>query len=168
MNGELAQLVALAVRGTAWLASEREPPPTFAGNSAFQFVHSLQFTWPGGGFRRPSLAITPDGWLKQFRDRGGRLLLVARRPTHPPANVPSYQLAGFANGGEWFLHGDGKGGGEAWSARWSVDPDISLGRKPRPADQRIWDIEYRGERAPSPNTWPVAVEAIQARLLEKV
>jgi hypothetical protein len=164
VNGELAQMVALAVHGSAWLGSGSGNPPTFAGNSAFQFVRSLEFSWVGSRDHGPSSAKGTAGWLEQLRGRGGRQLLVWRRPIHPPAGAPSYQLAGFANGGEWALHGKMAAGGEAWSARWLVDPEISLGRKPAPADQRIWDVHYEGEAASIADGSYVSLSVTQARL----
>ena len=144
MNGELAQLVALAVHGSAWLSRGTGDPPTFAGSSTFLFVRSVTFDWRGSGDRRSNRADRPADWLRQFQGRGGRLLLVTRQRPLTAAGVASYNLAGFANGGSWALYGVAGGGGELWTARWSVDPEISSGRKPRPADNRIWDIGYEG------------------------
>jgi hypothetical protein len=69
MNGEIAQLVALAVHGSAWLASGTGDPPTFADNSAFQFVRSLEFRWTGSPEHGPSHAHGTVDWLEQLRTR---------------------------------------------------------------------------------------------------
>jgi len=50
VNGELAQIICLATRGSTWLAdaSRAAPPALDRDNSTFQYVGSLQFRFRDG------------------------------------------------------------------------------------------------------------------------
>ena len=147
MNGELAQTMALAAHGSAWLARQDDAPPPALDttNTTFRYVREITFTGPP-----PAAAVREGvgGWLEALRDRRvERVWLVlheARRGI-----VPEHNAVAFAGGGTWALVATGAGGDdEAWQPSWQ------LGDQHAP-DQRIWDMRLEGTRLADRATPPM-------------
>jgi hypothetical protein len=140
MNGELAQIVCLATYGTKWLSNSADTdPPDLSGNSTFKFVNSMEFTNASG-----RTVSGPSAWLRDVRSRGYRRLWLAVPEVVPvrarwPYLEPHLEV-GFANGGHWYVLATGARQTEEWGATWSVI-------EPRPSDNRIWKVSYKGTLA---------------------
>jgi hypothetical protein len=130
VNGEFAQLVALATHGSAWLAGITPGPAQRLDttNSTFQYVRGVRFERRSGfGFRRP-VASDVGTWLEDARAREiDRFWLVIA------------QADGKTPPGRWLLVGTSPRGPEAWHATW-------LAYAPNAPDGRKWDVEYLTER----------------------
>ena len=143
MNGELAQAIALATHGSAWLRDptrSRPPPELDRTNTTFQFVRSVSFVekrrW------RTSRQTTVASWLGELAAQGvERLWLDIPAPgAHRVGGlaVEAHQLMAFSGAGTWQL----LGGERRWRPVWELgDPEA--------ADQRIWDVRYEGVGASS-------------------
>ena len=173
MNGELAQAIALATHGTAWLRdpAARLPAALAMDSSTFQYLRSVEFTleerrWLGP---RRLRATMPDvaTWLERLRGNGiERLWLVIpavrghRLGSHV---IDAHMLAGFAGGAEWLLQGTGRSN-ELWSAAWEVGA-------PQAEDNRIWDVRYHGvvkARGRPPTEPPIeaAADSLRSALID--
>jgi hypothetical protein len=140
VNGELAQTMALAAHGSAWLLRDdaSTPPDLLTSNSTFQYVHQVTFVDPA----EPDRVV--DGvvpWLAGRRERHvERLWLVLHEAGR--GIVPEHNAVAFAGGGTWALlatSAAGDAGAEAWKPRWHLDDRNA-------PDHRIWDIELQGAR----------------------
>lgn len=127
MNGELAQLIAVAAHGSAWLAGRtgEEPPDLEGGNSTFEYVHSVRFELPGRLLRAPTVSSSVADWLLAARQRGAGRLWLATPSGQPQAIVASST----------------KGPIESWTSTWVVGDEDA-------PEHRIWDVTYRGQRDP--------------------
>ena len=144
MHGELAQVIALAAHGSAWLAGlTGGPPPRLENsNSTFQYVRRVRFELRRSSLRAVTGASDVGAWLEEAREREiDRIWLSIPEPGVATSahDVPERMLVAFAGAGEWFLVGTSRDEQrELWRASWAV------GDKDAP-DQRIWDVEYRGD-----------------------
>jgi hypothetical protein len=141
MNGPIAQLVALALHGNAFL-SGISSAQFLSQNSTAQFCESIRFvrvekSWLG--LSKPQevqIADSPDAWFTYLRREHAEQLSV-RWQTGTNPEVPDRMLAGFVGGGgTWMLvvrFADGRC--ERWLARWDI------GDKDR-NDRKIWRVTY--------------------------
>jgi hypothetical protein len=136
VNGELAQTMAIAAHGTAWLADRAgAPPPDLdATNSTFRFVRSV--TWSIG--RRDGRGVA--SWLLDLREQGVDHLWVVIDDDASRGIVPIHNAVAFAGGGTWGMRATGRAGAEVWSPSWE------LGDREDP-EQRIWDVHLVGARS---------------------
>jgi hypothetical protein len=152
VHGELAQLIAVAAHGSAWLAGRTgdAPPELEHANSTFQYVRSVRFELPGRLLRAPTVSSSVAEWLVEVRRRDvDRLSLSIRSGRLPDRNT----LAFAGTIPAVVVASSPKGPVEQWSATWSVgDQDAP--------DRRIWDVAYRGER--DPKTVLAASNVVQA------
>jgi hypothetical protein len=145
VHGELAQVIALAAHGSAWLSgiTTGPPPPLENGNSTFQYVRRVRFELRRSSFRPATSASDVGGWLEGAREREiDRYWLSIPEPgaaTTDGHEVPDRMLVAFAGAGRWFLVGTSREQSrELWRASWAVGDEEA-------PDQRIWNVEYRGE-----------------------
>ena len=80
MNGELAQVVALAAQGSVWLARGGDAPVTATSAPAFTFVGSLGFAGPGADAPVNAFVCSlgvesVDAMLKKALDHGATIAL---------------------------------------------------------------------------------------------
>jgi hypothetical protein len=139
VNGELAQLIATAAHGSAWLAgrSGAAAPSLEQANSTFQYVRHVQFELERSLGRKPVVQTDVAGWLAEARRRGvTRLWLAVARGSELFDRNP----IGFAGAATWFAVATVNDRPiEVWRAGWTVgDPEAP--------DRRIWDVTYRGRR----------------------
>jgi hypothetical protein len=142
VNGELAQTMALAAHGSAWLArADGTPPPDLlASNSSFRYVRAVSFTGPAEGAAGDSVVA----WLDGLRGRGAQRVWVALGEGGRGI-VPEHNAVAFAGGGTWWLLATGSGQDEAWQPSWT------LGDRDAP-DHKIWDIDLQGSALGAPAT----------------
>jgi hypothetical protein len=145
VHGELAQVIALAAHGSAWLRGiTAGPPPRLeSGNSTFQYVRRVRFEFRRASFWPVTSASDVGGWLDGAREREiDRFWLSIPEPgavTTDGHEVPDRMVVAFAGAGPWFLVGTSRDQSrELWRASWTVGDEDA-------PDQRIWDVEYRGE-----------------------
>jgi hypothetical protein len=139
VNGQLANVIALALHGSAWLADPTADVPDLErSNSTFQYVRRTRFELPPSRWRRRSASVGSREWLSSLRANGTtRLWLVI--PEATPGPVEPHHAAGFSNGGRWGLLATG-GRPTSWFPDWDVH-DLHA------ADNRIWDVRFVGSRA---------------------
>jgi hypothetical protein len=158
VNGELAQVIALAAHGTSWLRRPSVPPPALdANNSTFQYVGRVDFHPIGPATADEGRSPSPVGrWLQLLREAGvDRLwLMIPEAQTMSAGGRPVDEqfLAGFANAGRWSLLAieEGKtrlwrtkeGRTRLWHATWEVGD-----RSDR--DKRIWLVRYEPLEVPA-------------------
>ena len=145
MHGELAQVIALAAHGSAWLSGiTAGPPPRLEnGNSTFQYVRRVRFEFRRSSFGPATSTSDVGGWLEGARERGiDRCWLSIPEPgvvTTDGHEIQDRMLVAFARAGRWFLVGSSRDESrELWRASWAVGDEEA-------SDHRIWDVEYRGE-----------------------
>jgi hypothetical protein len=126
VHGELAQAIAIAAHGSAWLAGRLgQGAPDLETGSTFQYVRAIRFELAGSILRKAIVAGSVEEWLAAARQRGVERLWLA--------------MAG-ASERPWFLIASAKGRpAETWHGTWTV------GASEDP-DHRIWDVAYRGRR----------------------
>jgi len=157
VNGPIAQLVALALHGSGYLAGV--PSADFLGhNSTSQFCESIRFVRvekPWFGLAKPTevpVADSPDAWLAYLKKQSAVNLSVRWQAGDDP-KAPDRMLAGFVGGGgTWCLvirFADGHY--ERWLARWDI------GDKAR-KDQKIWRVTYGCVQ--TNNQAPAAAESV--------
>jgi hypothetical protein len=141
VNGELAQLVALATYGNAWFAgSPDQPAPDLEhGNSTFQHVARVLFRFhaaKAGPDARPSVAE----WLALSRERGTtRLSLHIPVPTTGSGaridRLPDRIASGLSGGVHWGLVAESGAAARAWLPTWAFlgDPELAGG---------TWEVTY--------------------------
>jgi hypothetical protein len=160
VNGELANVIALALHGSAWLAEPSVTAPNLdQQNSTFRYVSRAQFESPQSRWRHTDLVSSSQSWLASLaRDRVTRLWLVIPEAIRGP--LEPHVAAGFSNGGRWGLLATGKRS-SVWIPRWEiVDGNAS--------DNRIWSVRFIGSEvkaptAPSrPQTGPALTSLITA------
>jgi hypothetical protein len=146
MHGELAQVIALAAHGSAWLAglTGGRAPRLDSGNSTFQYVRRVRFELNEPRLGQPAIATDVAGWLDGARDRGiERFWLYIPEPGDVGTDgqrAPERMLVGFVGPGRSFLLGTSKERpAEIWRGSWDVGNENDPNR-------RIWHVDYRGER----------------------
>jgi hypothetical protein len=139
MNGEIAQIVALACHGNASLQGD-QLPKFFPGNSTFRFCDRVTFVETSkrllGGPEVNMIAQTPEEWFALLRSGGARGIRLARAPQDGLQFADRMSSAFIGGGGTWSMQvllRDGRS--ESWTARWDVwDRDAP--------EQRIWRVTY--------------------------
>lgn len=163
MNGELANVIALALHGSAWLARPSAPTPDLErSNSTFQYVGRLQFEPPERRWRGPEPIRSTAAWLSWLRKSGAtRIWLAVPATTH--GALPPHVASAFANGGQWGLHTTGRRA-SVWVPTWEVGDRNA-------ADKRIWSVRFAGSKvdssaAPSRPAIGATAEALKTALVE--
>jgi len=130
MNGELAQLAALAAHGNAHLAGETVAE-LFPGNSTFRYVNGVRF--------RHENDETTDclSWWGRLRDGAvTRLGLVRVRPKRRFPGILEHEAVAFAGGlSAGILTYSGVDSRDLWRPHWEVT-------EPNHPDRSIWAIDY--------------------------
>jgi hypothetical protein len=139
VNGELAQLIAIAAHGSAWLAGRTgdAPPALEQTNSTFHYVRQVQFELERSLLRKRVVQLDVAGWLAEARRRGVSRLWLAV----PGASVLSDgNLMRTPETQTWVAVATANDRPiEVWRPEWTVgDSDDP--------DRRIWDVTYRGRR----------------------
>ncbi len=148
MDGEVAQLAALAISANYRLAHPEDPMPWFAGQRAFASCGQIGFrATTRGRFGKPKhvpVADTPSRWLDLLCASGVERVLVTctRQDAAGPdeETLPDRLSAGFAGGGSlWTMATQSSDGGVlCWQAGWRA-------AFPGAEDGRIWKAEYFAE-----------------------
>ena len=135
MNGELAQLIALAAHGSVWLQDSRGPAPELMdGNSTFQYVGNVEFDMGRTRLLRRSrvLSLVSD-WFDALRLAGvTRLWLVCPLSPESPEH---FEAPSFANEARSSLLAIGGKRDRLWRAHWTV-PD------PQAPDSTFWTVRF--------------------------
>jgi len=145
MSGSLAQIVALAAYGNAWLRTDGDPPELYPGHSAFQHVRKLEFARPRtwGPFHSQGRWTSTGAWYADLRRRGVRAFrLVPWAGQHP--DLPDHIAVAFAGGAPCALAVVCERAEEWWAAGWRHE-------------QGAWSVAYHCEAAPyaSGASWPL-------------
>ena len=140
VHGELAQLIALAAHGSAWLAGRTGalPPDLEGTNSTFRFVRQIRFELEGSLVHKPVVATDVASWLEVARHRGVTRLWLA---IPDGAGVGDRRLIAFVGTAAWFLVATEKDRpSEVWRPIWT----LAEGDGP---ERSTWAVEYRGRRS---------------------
>jgi hypothetical protein len=145
MHGELAQLVALAAHGSAFLArtAGSEPPELFPTSSVFKFTNSVEFQRRARRFGvfpvDASVIRSCAPWFADLRSRGAATLRLSRSDeTLRNRLLAPYIEGGFSGGLDVSVVAGFPGGRrERWSGRWAVTAPLD-------PEQRIWHAEFHG------------------------
>ncbi len=159
MDGRLAQLIALASHGNAYLGG-REIPRLW-GNSTCCYCVRVEFTawrrrWRVFGKRSERcVAPTPGDWFRRLRAQRARRLRIWHTPGQGP--FPDRVTAGFLDGGgTWSLEAElPDGDRRAWVPTWRLV-------NPNAADQRMWSVTYREITSQVPDRSSVRLSVEQA------
>jgi len=160
MNGELAQLIAIAAHGNAALLAPDSPAGLWTGNSTLRYVNRLSFVRsPAPAGSTGPIALDIASWWCELRQRGLRRLTVVRTgQAIPGRNLPEYLDAAFAGGVHaGLLATFDRGADETWTARWEVT-------EPQHPNQAIWSVTYHGATVTGPGAVPPSTPLHQAVL----
>jgi hypothetical protein len=151
MSGSLAQIVALAAYGNAWLRTDEAPPELYPGHSVFRHVSKVEFARgrARGLFRREARWNSTAGWYTDLRARGATAFHLEPWPRQHP-ELPDHVAVAFAGGAPAALGVVCDGTCEWWAAEWRFE---------RPA----WSVRYRC--ATFAGLAPTAVSLEEAGLL---
>lgn len=137
MQGHIAQVVALAIYGNAFLKGGNVTS-LWPSGSAFTFCRSVSFVALAGQGKDPEeipYAQDPLQWLSKLRSEG----VVGLRLHHLAGNDPRISdrmSVGFVGGGgRWLIEAVKPAVSDAWEARWQV------GDQEDP-ERRIWLVTY--------------------------
>lgn len=150
MDGEVAQLAALAISANHRIANPGDPMPWFAGQRAFDRCGRIGFHAARkrrfGRETRVPLAGTPEEWLDRLEASSVcRVVLSFTRQDDEiimGETLPDRIAAGFAGGGSlWTMSTESVDGGAlSWRPGWRVE-------FPKADDGRIWSVDYLAEPA---------------------
>lgn len=99
VNGQLANVIALALHGSAWLDSPSgDAPDLDHSNSTFQYVRWSRFEAASRRWRQPGAFTSSRAWLSAMRDSCTRRLWLVI-PEATPGPLEPNLVAGFSNGG---------------------------------------------------------------------
>lgn len=154
MDGEVAQLAALAISANHRIAAPDDPMGWFADHRAFSSCGSVEFHAARkprfGKARRVPVAATPSEWLDRLQASGIERVVLGfeRQDSNPEEDetLPDRIMAGFAGGGSlWSMTTESADGGALlWRPGWRA-----AFREAK--DGRIWAVEYTAEpSAPAP------------------
>ncbi len=175
MDGEVAQLAALAISANHRLANPEDPMPWFAGQRAFASCGQIGFRAAVKGrfgrLRHVPVADTPSSWLALLQEAGVERVSISctrqdGRSAPDEEVLPDRLMAGLAGGGSlWTMATQAADGGAlCWQAGWRA---VFPGAR----DGRIWRAEYLAEPClPTPGGADVeaAGRALSAALDEAV
>jgi hypothetical protein len=142
VQGTIAQLLALAIHGNAFLCG-RDIAGFYPGNTAFRFCEFVRFvklSRDGSKWIEEPYAPNPMEWLSCLQTDGAQSVRVIHVPTDT-AQLGEHAISdrmsvGFiGGGGRWLLEVSKKSGCEYWEANWNV------GDKDR-EDKLIWQVSY--------------------------
>ncbi len=149
MDGEVAQLAALAISANYRLANPGDPMPWFAGQRAFASCGQIGFRAAVKGrfgkLKHVPVADTPQSWLALLQEAQVERVVVSctrlDQDDDPTDEVlPDRLMAGFAGGGSlWTMATHAADGGVlCWQAGWRA-------AFPQASDGRIWRADYFAE-----------------------
>ena len=151
MNGELAQTIAIATHGSAWLRDPRsiDLHAFVAGNSTFQYVAHVNFD---------GAEALPEWMAARAADGVERLWLAHADVAGGGGPLSQHLAAAFAGGGAGAILAPGSRTSTLWRAAWGVtDRDAP--------DRRIWSATYRYREVDVAPVRP-GVDATAERLVE--
>jgi hypothetical protein len=145
VHGELAQLVALAAHGSAFLARAdgSEPPELFPASSVFKFTNSVEFHRHARRFgvfpREVPVIRNCAPWFRDLRSRGATTLDLSRSDETVRNRLLAPHIEGGFSGGldVGMVAGFRDGRRERWSGRWAVT-------SPQHPERRIWRVDIHG------------------------
>lgn len=142
MNGPIAQVVALALHGNAFIAGGNSAD-FIAQNSTAIFCQSVVFTqeeptWFGLGKPEKIVIPSPNAWFDDLKKR--KVVRIGVRWTSGKSQgAPDRMLSAFVGGGgTWTVQVQLPDGNfEQRVAQWDVDESR------RKTDRKIWKVNYR-------------------------
>ena len=136
MVGTLAQLIALASFGNAYLDESSDVEGFYPSNSTFQFCNEISFVEVKKFLRvkEKEVAKTPNHWFNYLRTFNCRRLTLKYAPTSDP--LPDHISSAFVGGGgKWYIVSGFFDHADYWLGRWEVtDQEAS--------DNKIWKVTY--------------------------
>jgi hypothetical protein len=148
VDGEVAQLAALAISANHRIIHPDDPMPWFAGQRAFDRCGRIGFHAAKkrrfGRHTRVPVAETPLQWLERLAASSVcRVVLAYTRQDDeiiPGETLPDRIAAGFAGGGSlWTISTETSDGSAlAWRPGWRV-------AFPKAEEGRIWSVDYLAE-----------------------
>ena len=137
VDGTLAQYIAVAMHGTAWLSDpgDSAPPRLDQTNTTFKYV-------AGAVFEDGSSRLDVASWLVRLRAAGVTEIALAMPDfsVGPDAGSPPWHVRGaFVGGIPMGLVIATSGGTQLWQARWAAA---------EPGASKAWQARYQSELAP--------------------
>ena len=156
MSGSLAELVALATYGNAWLGTDEAPPELYPGHSVFRHVRGLVFVRSQGwrGLGSGGRWTTTAAWYADLRRRGATAFRLEPWP-RLHSELPDHIAVAFAGGAPCALGVEYGTVCEWWAARWRFEfPG--------------WSAEHRCQRLAAPAPPTVSLGEAGDRLREAI
>ncbi len=164
MDGILAQYIAVALHGSAWLTSRGARPTLETSNSTFQYVSQVYFEDLTG-----DRVDAVGEWLEWLATAGAtEINLSTLGDEDVPEGGPTRgrQRAAFVDDdpdvGLWILTAEGA---RLWRAEWRTRHHHPLATPP--PNPRPWYVTYRESPAPMPRRRPV-LDATRRVLIEAI
>jgi hypothetical protein len=164
MNGEVAQLVALAAHGNAFLCGGHDARDFYPANRAFVFCNEVSFVELKKFIKTKErlFAANPNEWFALLKDGACRRLSLGHRPTPNPPLPDHISTAFVGGGGYWLLVADYAERADYWAARWGVSA-------PKAPDRKIWKVTYAKVASGEPDERAAAPDlSARRRELESV
>ena len=171
MQGPIAQIVALAVAGNAFLSRQNESTVAQVASSTLTFCEFVKFadlSRSSAGWVETTIAETPDDWLRQLKEDG----VEALRISHSSAGdtklgdkqVSDRILVAFVGGGgQWRIEAIKQRVADYWVGRWNI------GDRTR-ADRKIWQVTYGrvNRHQPAPAEPQPNLDELRSKLMENL
>ena len=137
MVGSLAQLIALAAHGNAYLAGGYDAGGFYPGNSVFQYCKEVVFAalTKRNPLTMVDIARNPNKWFQYLKENGCRRLWLGHQATQNAGLADHLSVAFVGGGGTTYIFSDFPKQTAYWIGRWEVaDKDAP--------DHRIWKVTY--------------------------
>ncbi|MCB0429153.1 MAG: hypothetical protein H6585_00380 [Flavobacteriales bacterium] len=141
MTGNLAQLIALATYGNAYLTTGSLPDDFYPANTTFQFCRSVDFLALRKTFffskpKETIVAVTPIDWFKMLKKDSCKKIRLYFQYSKDQSFAKDHKLAGLVGGGgTWLIETIFDSYSDYWVGRWEV-------KDPNAPDHNIWKVSY--------------------------
>ena len=162
MNGFIAQIVALACHGNAFLAG-RSSGSFFPTNSTCVFCDKINFAKASKlffiGKKGKEIAATPDEWFKYLASRGAQGIRLSNSPQYHPYFLDRI-FSRSSDAGSWAMEVLFKNGqSQYWIVNWNVWNQEA-------PQNKIWRVTYQKiSEGSTPHHAPSDLEKMRSRFL---
>jgi len=141
MVGSLAQIIALATYGNAYIETGSIPTDFDTSNTTFQFCNMVDFreikkVSPSSEREERVIALSPHEWFEYLKTGNCKYLRLYYEGSKDKSITKDYKRAGFVGGGGvWFIEAVYNNHSNYWAARWDFTNE-------NVEDRKNWTVKY--------------------------